>query len=281
VSKRLYVTVTGAPTTLRISRSPWFVKWSLFTFCTVISSLVALIYGSIIVGAFTKTWGYDYSFSLNSMREIMYQGVPTLINALSYSLQASIVCAILGVLVAYLVVRRQAVARGILDLVSTLPSAIPGVILGVGYIFAFNTPPLAITGTAGIIIINNIVRELPTSFQAGSAGLQQVDVSIEEASMSLGASRIGTIRRIVFPLLKSAFGAGLIYTFVKSMTTVSAAIFLVTADTNLPSVIILGLADNGYPGQAAALSAVVFAAIIVTLVVTRVIGGNKLKLFDV
>lgn len=281
VSKRLYVTVTGAPTTLRISPSSLYVKWGLFTFCTIISSLVVLIYGSIIVGAFTRTWGYDYSFSMDSMQKIMYQGIPTLINALTYSIEASIVCAFLGVLVAYLVVRRQAIGRGFLDLLSTLPSAIPGVVLGVGYIFAFNTPPLAITGTAAIIVLNNIVRRLPTGFQAGSAGLQQIDVSIEEASMSLGASRMGTIRRIVFPLLKSAFGAGFIYGFIKSMTTVSAAIFLVTADTNLPSVIILGLADNGYPGQAAALSVVVFAAIIGTLVAARLIGGNKLKLFEV
>jgi iron(III) transport system permease protein len=281
VSKRLYVTVTGAPTTLRISPSSRYVKWGLFTFCAIISILVVLIYASIIVGAFTRTWGWDYSFSLNNMQQIMFQGIPTLINALTYAAEASIVSAFLGVLIAYLVVRRQAVGRGILDLVSTLPSAIPGVVLGVGYIFAFNTPPLAITGTAAIIVLNHIIRRLPTGSQAGSAGLRQIDVSIEEASMSLGASRLGTIRRIVFPLLKSAFGAGFIYTFIKSMTTVSAAIFLVSADTNLPSVIILGLADNGYPGQAAALSLVLFAGIIGTLVVARLIGGSKLRLFEV
>lgn len=281
VSRRLYVTVTGAPTTLQISRSSWYVKWGLFTFCTFISALIVLIYASITVGAFTRVWGVDYSFSLVSMNYVMFQGVPTLINALTYAIEASVVCAFLGVLVAYLVVRRQAVARGFLDLISTLPSAIPGVVLGVGYIFAFNTPPLAITGTAAIIVLNHIIRRLPTGFQAGSAGLQQIDVSIEEASMSLGASRMGTVRMIVFPLLKSAFAAGFIYAFVKSMTTVSAAIFLVSADTNLPSVVILGLADHGYWGQAAALSVVLIAAIIGTLVVARLIGGNKLKLFEV
>jgi iron(III) transport system permease protein len=281
VSKRLYVTVTGAPTTLRISPSSWYVKWGLFTFCAGISFFVVLIYASIIVGAFTRTWGYDYSFSLYSMQQIMFQGIPTLINALTYAIEASIVCASLGVLIAYLVVRRQAIFLGGLDLIATLPSAIPGVVLGVGYIFAFNTAPLAITGTAAIIVLNHIIRRLPTGLQAGSAGLRQIDVSLEEASMSLGASRLETVRRIIFPLLKSAFGAGFIYTFIKSMTTVSAAIFLVSADTNLPSVIILGLADNGYPGQAAALSVVLMAAIIGTLVAARLIGRGKLQLFEV
>ena len=281
VSRRLYVTVTGAPTQLEIKKSGKLVKWTLFFFCSAISLVIVLIYASIGLGAFAKTWGVNYAFTLEHLQDVTFQGIPAVRNALIFSLCSGFACAILGVLDAYIIFRKSMPGRQILDFISTLPAAVPGFLLGIGYILSFNTPPLVLTATAYIIILNNIVRDLPTGYQAGMAGIQQVDVSIEEASTNLGAGTFQTLRNVVVPLLKSAFGAGFIYAFIKCMTTVSAVIFLITPEWNLPSPIILGLAGHGYWGQAAALSAILLVIVVGTLLICRVVAGRRIQLFEV
>jgi len=281
VSRKFYVTVTGAPTQLEVRKPRKLVKWSLFVFCLVVSMMIILIYLSIALGAFTKTWGVDYSFTTAHLEYVMFQGIPAIRNALIFSLTSGLACAVLGVFDAYVIFRKNMPGRQALDFISTLPAAVPGFILGIGYILSFNTPPLVLTATAYIIILNNIVRDLPTGFQAGMAGIQQIDLSIEEASVNLGAGTLQTLRNVVVPLLKSAFGAGFIYAFIKCMTTVSAVIFLITPEWNLPSPIILGLAGHGYWGQAAALSAILLAIVVSTLLVCRVVAGKRIQLFEV
>lgn len=281
VSRKLYVTVTGAPTQLQVRRTGRLVKWSLFSFCLIVSSVIVLIYASIGLGAFVRTWGVDYSFTTQHLEYVTFQGIPAIGNALVFSLVSGFACSILGVLDAYVIFRKKMLGRQLLDFISTLPAAVPGFILGIGYILSFNVPPLVLTATPYIIILNNIARDLPTGFQAGTAGIQQIDVSIEEASVNLGAGTFQTLRNVALPLLKSALGAGFIYSFIKCMTTVSAVIFLITPRWNLPSPIILGLASEGYWGQAAALSAILLTIIIGTLLVCRVVAGKRIPLFEV
>jgi len=280
VSRKLYVTVTGAPTQLEVRKPHKLVKWSLFLFCLSTSSIIVLIYASIGLGAFAKTWGVDYSFTTEHLEYVTFQGIPAIKNALIFSLTSGFACALLGVLDAYVIFRKNMPGRQVLDFVSTLPAAVPGFILGIGYILSFNTPPLVLTATAYIIILNNIARDMPTGFQAGMAGIQQIDKSIEEASVNLGAGTFQTLKNVVVPLLKSAFGAGFIYTFIKCMTTVSAVIFLITPEWNLPSPIILGLAGHGYWGQSAALSAVLLTMVVGTLFACKTIGGRRMPLFE-
>jgi len=281
VSRKVYVTVTGAPTQLGIRKTSRLVKWSLFSFCLIISTVIVLTYASLGLGGFVRTWGVDYSFTTLHLDYVLFQGIPAIENALIFSLASGLACAILGVLDAYIVFRKKMLGRQLLDLISTLPAAVPGFILGIGYILSFNTPPLILTATPYIIILNNIARDLPTGFQAGMAGIQQIDVSIEEASVNLGAGTFQTLRNVAIPLLKSALGAGFIYSFIKCMTTVSAVIFLITPKWNLPSPIILGLAGEGYWGQAAALSAILLTIVVGTLLVCRAIAGRRIPLFEV
>jgi len=281
VSRKVYVTVTGAPTQLGIRKTGRLVKWSLFSFCLIVSSVIVLIYASIGLGGFVRTWGADYSFTTLHLDYVIFQGIPAIENVLIFSLTSGFACAILGVLDAYIVFRKRMLGRQILDFISTLPAAVPGFILGIGYILSFNTPPLILTATPYIIILNNIARDLPTGFQAGMAGIQQIDVSIEEASVNLGAGTFQTLRNVALPLLKSALGAGFIYSFIKCMTTVSAVIFLITPKWNLPSPIILGLASEGYWGQAAALSTILLTIVVGTLLVCRAVAGRRIPLFEV
>ena len=111
-----------------------------------------------------------------------------------------------------------------------LSFAIPGTVIGVSYILAFNVPPIEITGTALILIVCNVFRNMPVGVRAGMASMAQIDKSLDEASTTLGARGFTTLRRILLPLLKPAVVAALVYSFVRSMTTVSAIVFLVSAE---------------------------------------------------
>ena len=136
------------------------------------------------------------------------------------------------------------------------PFALPGTLVGISYILAFNKAPLILVGTAAIIIINYIVRELPVGVEGGIASLRQIDSSIEEAATDLGADSATIFRTIVLPLIRPAFISSLSYTFVRSMTAVSAVIFLISARWYHLTVLIYNFSENLRFGLASVLSTV-------------------------
>ena len=138
--------------------------------------------------------------------------------------------------------------------------------LGVSYVLVFNVPPFELTGTALIIVLCFVFRSLPVGVRAGAAAFKQIDRSLDEASTLLHARTATTLRRIVLPLLKPALVAALVYSFVRSMTTVSAVIFLVTAENELATTYIIGRVGNGDYGVALAYCTV--------LIVADVAGGG-------
>jgi iron(III) transport system permease protein len=158
-----------------------------------------------------------------------------------------------------------------------LTFAIPGTVLGVSYIMAFNVPPFELTGTGLVIVLCFIFRSLPVGVRAGSASFGQLDRSLDEASLMLRAGTLTTLRRIVLPLLKPALVAALVYSFVRSMTTVSAVIFLVTAQYELATTYIIGRVGNGDYGVALAYCTVLIVLMsLVTLAIRRVVGEREL-----
>src|SRR5690606_21519995 len=140
---------------------------------------------------------------------------------------------VLGMLIAFLVVRRRFPGRAAMEFTSILNFAVPGTVAGIGYILAFNGPPLILTGTPTILVLNFVFRYVPNGIQAGIAVPHQLDPSIEEAAQNLGASAITTFRDVTLPLIAPAFFSGLVFAFVRAMTAISAAIFLVSANWNL------------------------------------------------
>jgi iron(III) transport system permease protein len=158
-----------------------------------------------------------------------------------------------------------------------LAFAIPGTVLGVSYILAFNVPPIEITGTGLIIVLCFVFRNLPVGVRAGTAAFKQIDKSLDEASTMLRASTATTLRRVVLPLLKPALVAALVYSFVRSMTTVSAVIFLVTAENELATTYIIGRVGNGDYGVALAYCTVLMLLMsLVTAGIQFVVGERKL-----
>jgi iron(III) transport system permease protein len=152
--------------------------------------------------------------------------------------------------------------------------------MGVGYILFFNSPPLKLTGTFAIMILNEAFRNLPVSLEAGVSKLHQLDVSIEEAAADMGASAFSVYTRVVLPIISSAFVAGFIYTFMVGMIAVSAVIFLITPGNNLAALYILAVAEEGFLGMACAISIMLIVVVLACLGVLNIlVRYTKTKIF--
>jgi len=174
-----------------------------------------------------------------------------------------------GILVGYLVTRKEFLGRRTMEIVSMVNYALPGTIVGIAYLIAFNEPPIELAGTALVIIACYVFRYGPTGIRATVALLQQIDKSLEEASQGLGAGSGTTFRRVTLPLIMPAFFAGLGVVFIRSMTAISATIFLVSIGWSLITVKILENMTELSLGPAAAYSVLV---VVIVFVVIALIG---------
>lgn len=271
LAKRQYVTVTGKPSTSTSKAISEQVKWLLYALVLAFAAVVVLFYAVIFIGAFTRVWGFDYSFTLQHFAYVFDVGLETVIDTVTIALVSTPISGLLGMLVAFLVVRRTFPGKGLMEFGSILNYAVPGTVVGIGYILAFNSPPLILTGTLTILVLAFVFRYVPVGIQSGIATLRQIDPSIEEAAQNLGADGITTLRKVTLPLIAPAFFSGLVYAFVRAMTAISAAIFLVSAEWNLMTVQILAQVGSGRLGVAAAYSTVVIMIVLVAIVIISAI----------
>jgi len=167
---------------------------------------------------------------------------------------ATPIAGLFGMIIAFLVVRTKVPGKKLIGTLSILSFAVPGTVIGIGYILAFNHKPLALTGTLSILLLNFVFRYIPVGIESGTAILQQIDPSIEEAAIDLGADARRTFSKITLPMIVPAFFSGLVFAFVRAMTAVSAAIFLVSSRWNLMTVHIMSQVESGNLGAAAAYS---------------------------
>jgi len=159
-----------------------------------------------------------------------------------------------------------------------LAAAVPGTVLGIGYILAFNNPPLELVQTSAIVVLSFVVRNMGVGVRAGVAGLTQLDLSLEEASTMLRASSLRTVRAVVAPLLRPAIIAALVYGFVSAMTSVSAVIFLVSPGVMLSTVYIVNVAEAGTYGIAlAAASVLIVVMLAVIFGISRLVGQRVMR----
>ena len=252
VSKKSFVTVTGTPTQARKLIDEAHIKWPLFAFCMVVAAVILLFYGTVIFGSFVRTWGYDYSLTLDQYRKALAYGWDSLKNSMILGLISAVIGGLLGMIIAYITAKRNYYGKRFIEVSSVLMFAVPGTVLGISYVLAFNTKPLVLTGTALILIIVFTFRNMPVAIESGTTTLLQIDNSIEEASTILGADTGYSFRRITLPMLRNAFFSGIVYSFTKAITAVSAVIFLVSARWNLVTSKIYSLFDQAKYSQAAA-----------------------------
>ena len=282
IGSRSYITVSGKSYRGDVQELPAGLKYGI---CALLGFWVVfnlVLYGSIFYGSFTVNWGVDYTLTLNNYRALFGQGLqdgawPSLINTLIYAGIAAILTAVFGLLIAYIVVRKNFHGKKALEFLTMLCFAVPGTVAGVSYILAFNDAPIYLTGTGIIIIISMVMRDLPVGMRAAIAGLGQLDKSLDEASLSLKGSSFKTIIHIILPLLKPALLSALVTSFVKAMTTVSAIVFLVTADTRVATAYILNRVEDGEYGLAIAYGSILIIVMMsIILLFDWAIGDTRI-----
>lgn len=295
ISRISVVSVTGKPSGRPQTIDNPFIKWSLFGLAMGICGLILLIYGMIVQGAFVRIPGVRWEWTLDHFDFVINGiGSQAMEDTTKLAAIATPIAGLIGMIIAYLVVRKEFFGRNLLDFGTMMGIAVPGTIIGIGYILAFNTattislpiigeidilPKLtggrAVFGGAFAIVMVYVVRSVPAALRSGTAALSQIDPSIEEASISLGADNARTFRRITLPLIRPAFLAGLIYAFARSMTTISAIIFLTTPQTKIMTQQILNEVENARYGNAFAYCVILIGIVMVAISILYFIVGSS------
>jgi len=276
LSRKSYITVTGKPSSSALVRvSPW-AKWSLFSVVSLFSFVIIVFYAVVILGSFTKLWGIDNTFTLEHYRYAFTVGTRYLVDSLELAAIATAIGGVLGLMIAYVVTSKRLIGRGLIDFLSMINFAVPGIVIGIGYIFAFNTPPIVLTGTAMIIILVFLSQRTPAVVRDGVAMLQQLDPVIDEAAADLGAGFFRTFGRVILPLTAPALVAGMAYMFAACITSISAVIMVVSAHWYLITVQLLAAVDIGALSVAAVygvliLMSVMGAIILMDVVISRIL----------
>jgi iron(III) transport system permease protein len=253
------------------------------------ATLTVVIYAMAAVGGFVETWGRDYTPTLKHyIKAFAIESTPNGLiwagaawnsfwTTIKLAALAAPLTATLGILSAYLLTRQKFVGQGAFEFGTMLSFAIPGTVIGVSYILAFNVPPIEVTGTAMVLILCFIFRNMPVGVRAGMAAMSQIDKSLDEASTTLGARGFTTLRRVILPLLKPAIIAALIYSFVRAVTTVSAVIFLVSAEYEMATTYIINRVVNGDYGVAIAYCSVLIVLMLAAIwLINFLVGERKL-----
>jgi len=290
VSRKSVISVTGKPSGKPTMITNPLVRWGLFALNMLFAILIFMVYATVFVGAFTELFGINYNFTLRHFEFVLFGlGSQAMLDTSKMSLIATPIAGILGMLIAWLVVRKKFTGRGAVDFVSMLGIAVPGTVLGIGYLLAFNNPlkinsvtllpalagGTAIAGGTIALILAYVVRSIPAGVRAGVSSLQQIDPSIEEASISLGADNAITFRKIILPLIRPAFLTGLVYSFARSMTSLSAVIFLSTPQAKIMTAQILNEVDAGRFGNAFAYCDILILLVLIVIGILYLVIGTS------
>ncbi len=279
IARRSYVTVTGKPGMSSFPRASTAERHLYFGICLAFSLLLAMLLTVAMAGAFVKNWLIDNSFSLVHFKFAWGQGLRYLKDTTRMALIGGLLAAVQGIVIAFLVTKRRFIGKKSMEFISMLPFALPGTVVGIAYLLSYNTLPILLTGSSLIIIINFVYRYTPVGMRTAVPMLQQLSPSIDEASINLGASTGTTFRKITLPLIIPSFFAALVYAFIRSMTAISAVVYLASPHAYVYTVFILDELSIGRLGNAAAgvviLSGVILAFIVVASLVLRRIGGKR------
>jgi iron(III) transport system permease protein len=289
IGSHSYTTITGKGDSGLSAPLPG--KLRALCYATVLPwlALTIVIYAIIMAGGFVVTFGRDYTPTLEYLRTafsidhgingwfLSGSGWRSFITTMELAAVATPVTASLGLLTAWLLNRQDFPGKPAFELLTMMSFAIPGTVIGISYILAFNVPPVELTGTGLIIVISFVFRNMPVGIRAGLASLSQVDRSLDEASQTLGARSFRTLRLVILPILRPAIVTAMVYGFVRAVTTVSAVIFLVSGEYNLATVYIVGRADVGEYGVALVYSAVLILVMAAVLAgITLAVGRQKI-----
>lgn len=244
------------------------------TYCCLVSFSIIVIFATVIIGSFVKVWPYDWSLTLQHYDFPSIGGYSAIWTSVWVSLVVGVAGSFITLVAAYVMETRRPYFKQFIYFLSVMPAAIPGLVMGLGYILAFNKPYYFFYGTPWIIIINIVICNFTLGILSSISNLRNIDTSIEEASISLGGDTIRTFFRIIFPLSRVAFFQNFVYFFMRSMTTISAVIFLVSASVHLAAIEIIMLDNDGWTASANAMCTCIIVIVLLMLGALQVV--NKL-----
>ncbi|HEY2493275.1 MAG TPA: iron ABC transporter permease [Paenibacillus sp.] len=282
LSKGSYSTITGKPVSglKRITTSKK-TDTLLFTFNSMISLFIISMFAITILFAFTRNFGRDNTFTMDHMMKVVFSSSsPAVLNSLVLSLISAVLAVAFALVLAYIVVRKPFPGKKILDFSAVLPIALPGTFVGLALIVAFSNGPIVLQGSAALIVIAMLLKQMPVGYRGLTASFKQVDKSIEEAANNMGANSRKTLTTIVFPMLQKTVVANFVYAFMKNMNTLSTIIFLITPKWVVAAVSIFNYAETGTYYWAAAVAVGLMGATLGTLGVIKLIFRSKVKIFD-
>ncbi|WP_027205967.1 ABC transporter permease [Butyrivibrio fibrisolvens] len=284
-------TLSGKASRQRMLITERSVTAPLSILCSALAIFVILMYICVPFGAMFRTWGYDFHLTFKWFGQVFskYKGFKAFKDSFILSLISAPITALLSMIISYLVVKRKFIAKGFIEAVSMLAMAVPGTVLGIGYIRGFSGGLFGsgilqgLYGTGAILVIVFIVRSLPTGTRSGISALRQIDKSIEESAYDMGADSFKVFMTVTLPLIKDSFLSGFVTSFVRSITAISAIILLVTPSYLLITVQINEFAEKGSYGIACAFASILIfitysSVLIMNLVIKRFGTSRKVNL---
>ena len=271
VAKKSFVVVTGKPSGRLSDLASKPTRWFLLGFVALTSIFIVSLYGTIVAGCFVKNWGIDYSFTTENIVEALQRGKEAMYQTMTLAGIATPIAGFIAMIGAVLLVRKQFPGKRLLEALMMTPFAVPGTLIGISYILAFNEPPFLLVGTGAILVICYVIRELPVGLEGGVATLRQIDPAIEEAASDLGADQATVFRTVILPLIRPAFISSMSYTFVRSMTAVSAIVFLISAKWYHITIQIYNFSENIRFGLASVLATALIFIVLAVFGIMRLI----------
>jgi iron(III) transport system permease protein len=251
IARKGYVALTGKGgerRPLRLGR--W--RWAMLAYCLFVTALSFFLPMFVILqAAFAKAWGRGFSLdnlTLRNLRFVLFDQSATqaaTVHTFVYGATASAIALVLALSIAYIVQRRLVPFGNVLSFLAMAPFVIPGIVLAIGFYAAYTRPPLALYGTAWILILAFATRFLPIAYANSDAAIRSINPELEDAVRILGGSRLMAMRRVVAPLLKRGLAGGFILVFIPATRELSAAIFLYTTGTQVLSVLLFDKSDEG------------------------------------
>lgn len=286
LERKSVATLTGKASRERLLMNDKSVRIPLIAFCIIVTLFVLIMYALVPFGSLFKLWGRDFSLSLKWYHYVFKNnGYRVFTDSILLSLIASPLTALLSMMISYLVVKRNFKGKALMEFTAMLAMAVPGTVLGVGFIRGFNSGLFhsgflqGLYGTGTILVIVFIVRSLPVGTRSGIAALRQIDKSIEESAYDLGANSAKVFTSVTLPLIKESFFSGLVTTFVRSITAISAIILLVTPKYLLITVRINEHAEKGNYGVACTYATILilitYTAIVIMNILLKKFGTSK------
>ncbi len=288
LERKTAATLTGKASRGRMLITDRSVRVPLTVLCSLVAIFVIMMYLCVPIGAFFPTWGYKFFPLTGKWFKLVftrYHGFQAFRDSFILSLISAPITALLSMIISYLVVKRKFKSKGFIEAVSMLAMAVPGTVLGVGYIRGFSGGLFhtgfmqGLYGTGLILIIVFVVRSLPTGTRSGISALRQIDKSIEESAYDMGADSFRVFMTVTLPLIKDSFLSGLVTAFVRSITAISAIILLVTPQFLLITVQINECAEKGSYSLACAFATILivitYGSVLLMNLVTKHFGTSR------